>query len=428
MRGKLICLMLALLFLFGAGTTSVFAVAKDPVTSCGAALIIDNKTGEVLYQKNSEAQMTPASLTKIMTCILVLEALDMDKKVTITKEATGFQGNQMELKEGEVLTVEQLVNSLMVYSANDAAVALAIEVAGSEAEFVSLMNQRAEKIGATHTRFLNPNGFTESLEHTTTASDMMLITREALKNETFRKIVSQPGYTVPKTNLSEERVFVSTNRLLFDEETPIVVDGKSRTPKYEGAFGVKTGMMLSSGYCLIAGAKREDTELLAVVLNTKEETDRFVDAISLLDFGFKNFYTYELMAPGADGGKVKVKYGHKTRVKTIVANGAYETLPAEGLTSLASSKIVLDKGVKAPIEKGTKVGVVEIYEGDEKVGEADVVITQDVKKGGPWAALYISDLAFYTVAGVILLLILTILFLRARKKKLERIREEKRRR
>lgn len=408
------------------GVAPVFAVDKDPVTKSQAALLLDSKTGKVLFEKNSTKQIPPASLTKIVTCIIVLEELEMDRKVTIPAEATGFEGNNIELVEGEILTVEQLINATMVYSANDAAVALAIEVAGSEAEFVKMMNKKVKGWGAEHTNFLNCNGFTESTKHTSTAADFAIITEEALKNETFRQLVGKKSYTVPATNKSKERKLTSTNRFLYDEKSKIVVNGKERTPKYEGAFGIKTGMMLSSGYCLIAGAKREDTELIAIVLKDKEEIDRFTDAITLMDYGFKNYYTCELMAPGAETGKVKVKYGSKTRVKTQVEHGAYVTLPKEGLESLADSKIILDKDVEAPIKKGTKVGVVEIYEGEEKVGMADIIITQSVEKGGPWTAIYISDLTAYSVFGFIAFLIVAYILLKIRKRRLMRIREEQR--
>ncbi len=145
-----------------------------------------------------------------------------------------------------------------------------------------------------------------------------------------------------------------------------------------------------------------------------------------MDFGFKNYHTYEIMAPGTETGKVKVKYGSKTRVKTKVENGAYVTLPTEGLDSLADSKIVMQKDIKAPIKKGTKVGVVEIYEGEEKVDTADITITETVKKGGPWTAIYISDLTAYLVFAFIGLLILSLILLKIRKRKLMKKREAQR--
>ena len=427
MKRTCVAIFLILVFML-TGAMPVFAAPKDPVTMSRAALLMDAKTGKVLYEKNGTAQIPPASLTKIVTCIIVLEELDMDHKVTIPAKATGFQGNNIALAEGEVLTVEQLINATMIYSANDAAVALAIEVSGSEAEFVKKMNEKVKSWGASHTNFLNCNGFTESTEHTSTAEDLAIITEEALKNETFRQLTAKKSYTVPATNKSDERKLTSTNRLLFDEETKIVVDGKERTPKYKGAFGIKTGMMLSSGYCFIAGAKRKDTELIAIVLKDEKEIDRFTDAVTLLDFGFKNYHTYEVIAPGADTGKVKVKNGSQTRVKTQVPHGAYVTLPKEGLESLAGNKVILKDNIKAPIKKGTKVGVVELYEGDQKVGTADVTITRTVKKGGPWTAIYISDFTAYTVFGLIVFIIIAFIFLILRKRKLVRIREEQRRR
>lgn len=403
---------------------SVYGTGESPEPKCKSAILMDVKTGVVLYEKDSKSTRTPASLTKIMSCILILEKLDLNAKVTVPKAAVGIQGNNMALKEGEILTVRQLVEAMMIHSANDASVALAITASGSQGAFVSEMNKRAMDIGATHTHFLNPNGFTESFNHRTTAEDMAIITREALKNEEFRRLVDMKKCIIPATNMSKERKYGTTNKLLTGKKTMVDVSGVKKPAYLKGAFGVKTGMMLSSGWCFIGAAKRGDTELLAVVLNTPSSKDRFGDAIMLIEYGFNNFRTKEVIKPEESCGRVKVKYGAKARVETVTAKAVYMTLPKDAADDSIEKKIILREDVKAPIQKGSKVGVVEIYEKGKKVNTVDVLISESAKRGGPWTAIYISDRTAYILGAVIFFIGLSVVVLRMSNKRRNRQRSK----
>jgi len=424
MKKRLSYIIIAIMVLLVLQAVPVLAQNTLPNTDSQAALLIDAKTGKVLYEKNSNQKLQPASLTKMMTALLVVENLDLDKKVTITAEAANISGNNMALKEGEILTVGQLLNALLIYSANDAAVALGIEVSGNLDSFIELMNTRAKELGMDSTHYISPNGLVESNNHITTASDLAILAKKDLNNKVIRQIVKKSKCEIPATNMSKKRTYESTNKLLYDKTTKVVINNVSRYLKYDGAIGVKTGYMNASGYCFVGAAERDGTEYIAVVLKAKDNNGRFINAIKMLDYGFENFYTSEMMKPGENCGKVKVKYGHKTHVQTQVKDGAYVTLPKEAAENLGDYKIVLNKDVKAPIKKGTVVGKVITYENGDKSGSADVIINESVETGGPWTALYISDLMFAIVGGLIALILILIITISIRKKKLKKKREE----
>jgi D-alanyl-D-alanine carboxypeptidase (penicillin-binding protein 5/6) len=406
----------------------VFAESDKPKTDCQAALLMDANTGKVLYEDNANAPMQPASLTKMMTALLVVEHLNLNDTVVITKEAANVGGNNIELKVGERFTVRELLNALLVYSANDTAVALGIAVSGNLDSFLALMNERAKQLGMYHTHYLSPNGLIESENHITTAHDIGIIARKVLQDPTLSRIVRKAKYTVPATNMSGERKLKSTNAMLYDDKTIIKVNGKERHPKYKGADGVKTGFMNASGYCIAAGARRHGMQLIAVVMHAKDNNGRYTNAIPMLDYGFANFTTHKLIDKGDHGGKVKVKYGHHTFVQTTIPDGAYVTLPKQASEDIADYDIVMKKNVKAPIRKGTKVGVVNIYENGKKQGTSDVVISESVQRGGPWTALYISDMAFIIMCVVAALILILLLVIVSRRRQIRKRREIRRRR
>lgn len=199
-------------------------------------------------------------MTKILTALVVLETADLDQEITVTEDADDT-GVNIDLKEGEVLTVEQLLYAMMLYSANDAADALAIGVGGSVEGFCKMMNERAARCGATDTEFANASGLNTygDAAHLTTAYDIAVITREAMKNETFRKIVATEKYEIPATNMSKARKIKSINYCLVEDEKTVTVNGMERPYKYEGTTGVKTGYTEIAGQCFCGTAKRGDT-------------------------------------------------------------------------------------------------------------------------------------------------------------------------
>jgi len=402
------------LLLTGMQTAVSFAASEPPETQCDGVLLYDQKTGEVLYEKNADEPMTPASITKIMTAVLVLENVEnLDEEVTITEEMLFPLGNNMDLQVGEVLTVRQLLNVLLVYSANDAAVALAVHVGGSEEAFVDMMNAKAAEIGAEHTHYLCPNGFSESWDHVTTPRDLKIIADYACGVEGFTDITSQSSVKVPATNKHEAREYKSTNQLLYDDETTIYVNGEERTPKYDGVFGIKTGMMGNAGYCLVAGCERDSMRLVAVCLRGDNELDRFEDSIALFDWAYANYETVQLVEPGMKCGKVKVRGGHKVKMNAYCEEGVLVTRDISGGADENAEEsdeedyeIVLYDDVEAPLAAGDQVGYISYVKADGTEAQAPVVVREDDREGGPWTKIYISDFHFW--AGVIMVAIVAV--------------------
>lgn len=239
-----------------------------PVVSAKGAILIDASDGQIIFEKNADQKLYPASTTKIMTSLVVFDILgetqtDMDSCVIIPKEAVGVEGSSIYLKAGEKLTIRELMYGMMLQSGNDAAAALAICCGGSMENFIDRMNQKALELGCEGTHFVNPNGLYDE-NHYTTAEDLALISMEAMKNQEFRQIVQSEKWQSEKT----DRVFVNKNKTIS---------------QYEGATGIKIGYTRLSGRTLVASAKRGQTELIAVAL---DDSNWFNDAYNMLDYGF----------------------------------------------------------------------------------------------------------------------------------------------
>ena len=277
-----------LLLFFMLISISSLAFAAELNLNSEAAILVEVSTGRILYEKNSTKQLYPASTTKILTAILVLENCDLDEKVTVRETAlnnvpSGYVTCNLQI--GEQLTVNDLLYALMIPSANDAAYVLAEHVGGSVEGFSAMMNDKARALGCKTTHFVNPNGIHDD-SHYSTAYDLYLIADYAMKNETFRKIVATTEYTLPATEQypSEDRVLKTTNELLNEN---------SRNYYYKNAIGIKTGYTSKAGNCLVAGAHRDGLEFIAVVLNggtTKENLNsRYVDSKKLFNYAYDNF-------------------------------------------------------------------------------------------------------------------------------------------
>lgn len=353
------------------------------------AIVIDASTGQVLYDKNAHEQRYPASTTKMITALLALENLDLSQTVVIDAETPFTEGSRIYLLEGEEITVEQLLYALMLDSANDAAAALAIAVAGDIPSFAVMMNERAKALGAENTNFVNPHGLQDE-GHVSTAYDLALIAREAMKNEKIRELVMTYRYIIPATNRQETRYLYNTNRMIYDEKTKVNANGVMRTAKYEGITGIKTGYTGHAGGCLVAGAKRGETELISVVMKSTD-LGRFGDSAALLDFAFANYKTAKVIDGGTDLGDIRVARGSIRRVDVVAAENGYVTLPAEASSELLTTKIVLEDKVSAPITKGQKLGTVEIYESDQLVGQVDAVAAEEILEGGVFSIVGIPD-------------------------------------
>jgi D-alanyl-D-alanine carboxypeptidase (penicillin-binding protein 5/6) len=405
---RIISIILTVLVLINAAPAVSFGATPPPAILAETAVVIDAKTGQVLYDKNMNEQREPASTTKVITALLALENLDLSKTVTIDAETPFTEGSRVYLLEGENIKVEQLMYALLLESANDAAVALGKEIAGSVPAFADMMNKRARELGAENTHFVNPNGLHEE-GHLTTAYDLAMIAKYAMKNQEFRTLVSTYRYVIPATNMQDTRYLYNTNRLIYDEKTKVIVNGVQRPAKYDGALGIKTGYTSHAGGCLIAGAKRGDTELISVVMKSTDE-GRFADSIALLDYAFENYKSVKAMDAGTILGEIPVKHGSERKVQVISKEDAYATLPIEASSSMINTKIKLDDKVQAPVAKGQKVGEVEIYEGDQLLGKVDAITAAGIPEGGILAIIGISDEAAKLIerilASVLILVVL----------------------
>lgn len=388
------------IILIGALPTVSWATQTAPVISAEAAILIDMKTGVVLYEKNADKIMEPASITKVLTGLLAIENLNLEDTVTIT-DNLNVPGNGMDLSAGEVLTVKDLLYGMLVHSSNDAAVVLSEQLADTKEAFNQMAEERAVGIGATHTVITTPSGLNDVKGNVSTARDLALICTEAMKNPVFRDAVSTVKTTIPANLVSAERVYVNTNLLLYDTKTKLIVNGVERTPKYDGILGIKTGETSTAGSCVVAAAQRDGTELLAVVLNAPDKVSRFADSIALLDFGYENYYTYEAISDGAQVEMVRIPGSSKLRVSTVVPGGYFITMPKEASASLITQKIQLKSHLEAPLDKGTVVGTVSFYLAGDKVGEVAIITAEEAKVGGPWTAWGISDFLAYILMAII---------------------------
>ena len=271
----------------------MLGMAEVGAVSAQAGILIERSTGRVLWERNADEVLPMASTTKIMTALCVLENAALEDVVKIDARMSGIEGSSMYLEAGEELTVEQLLMGLMLRSGNDAAVALALHISGSIEAFAELMNEKAAQLGLTDTHFVNPHGLPAQGHHTT-ARELAVITAAAYENETFRRIVSTERAVVPWKGHPYDRVLSNKNKILT---------------LYEGGNGVKTGYTKAAGRCLVAGAEREDMQLIAVVLNAPQMWD---DCMAMMDEGFAHYDMAEVLSEGEAVGEVDFVFGGQT--------------------------------------------------------------------------------------------------------------------
>ncbi len=401
------------------GVTPSFAAQKSlsadidfsdaPDVAATTALLIDAGSGEVLYAKNADARRNPASITKILTCLVVVENAELNQQVTVDYPVDQSESH-MGLKQGEVLTIKQLLYAMMMESANDAAELLAVKVGGDMQTFCKMMNDRAAACGAENTNFTNPSGLNGPGQegHRTTAYDLTKIMKEGMKNPQFREIITAKSYTIPATNKSELRKLKSTN-LCFYPSVKDETDGKVRSYKYDGCIAGKTGYTSESGNCYCGLAVRGDTELIVVVLNSKTKDTRFTDAIKLWDYGFSKYYTYTAQKAGVAVNDIRVKKGKERRVDVWLEEDLDITLNNGYDSSNISTEVVYDtKKIEAPVKKGTVVGSVLVYKEKQMIARADLCVAQSVEEGNLFS--FIKNLFnLKVILGVLLVLMAAVL-------------------
>ena len=347
------------------------AQAAGPEVKAKSAVLMDVQTGTSLSEQNPHEKLAPASVTKVMTMLLIMEAIDSgkigwDDQVTASETASAKGGSQIFLKAGETMSVSDMVKSIAVSSANDCACAMAEHIAGSEAAFVELMNKRAKELGMNDTHFVNCTGLDDdpaAKEHRTCAYDIALMSRELLKNHPDIK-----KFTTIWTDTVRGGAFglANTNKLVRF---------------YSGCTGLKTGFTSGAGYCLSASAQRDGLELIAVVMGSETSQDRFGACRSLLDYGFANFalYTPEF----AEGAAVSVRLGQMDSVAAEPA-GKTTVLVDKGQRSSIESEVTLEESVTAPVSKGQRLGTLTIRSGQQILAQTPLVAAESVTRLTAW--------------------------------------------
>ena len=354
--------------------SSSFAAPIEPDISAEAAILIEIDSGEILYEKNANAPMYPASTTKIMTALLTLEHLNLEDKITVPEDMGPADGSAMYLLPGEVFTVRELLDGLLVKSANDAAVLLARTISGDIQSFATLMNQRAKDIGCTNTSFANPNGLHDP-SHTISAHDMALIAREAMKNATFRELVSQVNVTLDETpQTPEKRYFRNTNRFLWST-SKIIYNNEYIPIKYEVVDGIKTGYTGEAGNCLVSSGKKNNIRVISVVFKASGY-DVYRDSRLLLDYGFDNFEKKTLIKKDTVLGSQPINYSSQGSLEY----GTKEDFVVPYLKSslpVYNTKIMLND-LKLPISKGDIVGKL-VISNDKSTNELTLFALNNVE-------------------------------------------------
>jgi len=333
------------------------AWAAADQTSARAAYVLDLKTGRTLFAVNENAEMPMASTTKVMTALIALEQGNLDDLVETTRAAYGQPGTSIYLSLGEKLTLEQMLYGLMIASGNDAAVAIADHIGGSVEGFCAVMNERARSLGANHTNFVNPNGLPVA-NHYTTAHDLAVIAAAAMENPVFREIVSTQRASIPWEGREYMRVLRNKNALLTS---------------YDGATGIKTGFTRAAGRCLVFGSRREDMEIVGVVLNC---SNWFAEAARIMDLVYARYTWVEMLPDGERVGVVSVTGGEQESVP-VVLRGALAAPVAE--TEMPLLEIELPDSVLAPQPSGAQVGWAILRANGEELSRRPIVLAEPVR-------------------------------------------------
>lgn len=397
---KFLLFMIMLIFILH--TSVSYGISDTPEISAGAAILIDSSSEKIIYSKNEFEKMYPASTTKILTAILTIENCNLDDVVTVPYEAiasipSGY--SVAALQAGEQLTVEQLLQVMLVHSANDAANVLAYHVSGSIDTFANLMNQKVAELGLTNTHFTNPSGM-HNENHYTTAYDLAIIMKYCMKNSTFRTLSSLKYCTIPATNKYDERVFNTTNELLIYDNREV-----SSNYYYKYAIAGKTGYTTEAKNCLVSVSNKDNLELICVVLSTglypNNLSAKFVDTKSLFDYGYNNYTIRKLREQNAIATQIEISNGTKEtkNLDLLISNDITALIPQDDLETEFSPEIEIDENLFAPISQGQVIGKI-VYNIDGIEYSSDLIASHSVGKSG-----------FLTLMVQILLIVLILFFL-----------------
>ena len=345
-----------------------FVYAEENLASnAKSAILMEASTGKILFEKNKDDRVSVASLTKMMAQILILEEVEKgnlkwDEKITTSANAAGYGGTQIYLEAGEVMTAKELMKGISMASANDATVALAERIAGSEAKFVDMMNKKAKELGLKNTNFVNPTGLDED-NHYSSAYDLAIIAKELMKHEEIFEFSSlYEDYL--RQNTPNKFWLVNTNKLVR---------------LYEGCDGLKTGFTDKAGYTMAVTAKRGNMRLLAIVLGEDVSKVRNKETTELLDYGFNHYKVDLLMKKGEVIDKININKGSKKSINGILNDDITILMNKSDSDKEYTQKVKIDD-IKLPIKKNDKIGSIVIYDNDKKVGEYDIVSDSEIVK------------------------------------------------
>lgn len=344
--------------------TATIPMASVPEIKAKSAILIEASTGDIIYKKDEDLKLSPASITKIMTMLLIIEAIENKKvsfydKVTASEHAASMGGSQIWLEVGETMTVHDLLKAVAVGSANDASVALAEHIAGSEEGFVSMMNQRAKELGMKNTNFANACGLDDDNLYTT-AKDVAIMSRELISHDVIKQ------YTT---------IWMDTVR----NETVQLVNTNKLVRFYRGATGLKTGTTNGAGCCLSATAKRDGMELIAVIMGAESSNERFSNAKKLLDYGFANLCLFKTSEKVDYIKSINVNKGQKKKVKLKYDKIVNELLKTENKSNI---KVITEtpKTIDAPVKKNQKIGTVKVKLDDKVIRKYNIYASEEIKK------------------------------------------------
>lgn len=365
--------MLSIIFMFIPLT--IKAETVDLAPNATSAIIIEASTGTIIYNKNEHEKLAPASMTKMMGLLLIMEQIEKgnlkwDEKVTASANASSMGGSQIFLETGEQMTVEELVKGISIASGNDAMVAMAERIAGTEEAFVELMNKKASELGLKNTNFKNCTGL-DTENHYSSANDMALIAKELVKHD---KILEFSGTYEDYIREGTDKSFwlVNTNKLVRF---------------YQGVDGLKTGYTTTAGYCLTATAKKDGMRIITVVMNEPNSNTRNSETTAMLDYGFNMYGMEQLLNKDNVLGKIKVDLGEKEYVEVVPKEEVNILNNKNSNKRNVTYKVELND-VKAPIAKGDTVGKINVIENNKTIMTVDVTVKEDIDK----ANIFISYL------------------------------------
>lgn len=345
--------------------------AEDLVPNAKSTILIEESTGKILYEKNSDEKRAPASMTKVMSMLLIMEALDnkqisLNDEVTISQNAADMGGSQLFLQPNQTAKVEDLLKGIAVASGNDAVVAMAEKIAGSEEKFVDMMNKKAKKLGLKNTQFKNPHGLDEE-GHYTSAHDMAIMAKELIKHKNILNY----------TSIYEEYLTKSDGTKLW------MVNTNKLVKFYKGVDGLKTGFTQTAGYCLTATAMKNNTRLISVVMGEDTSANRSTDTVNLLNYGFNSYKVNTIIKKEKNIAKVKVNKGKEDKVYIRTKENVNELL---NVNEKAKKYILVPevKNITAPVKVGEKVGILKIKYQNKVVKEVDLTVSKNIKKANLW--------------------------------------------